>query len=74
MIASFSQELERQESEIESSSNSELDAEVRELEEQIDNGYDKQSLSDRLNHLLSESEEKIDSAKKVGCFSSETND
>ncbi|KAK9946106.1 hypothetical protein M0R45_011583 [Rubus argutus] len=57
-------ELERQESVIESSSNSELDAEVLELEEQIDNGYGNQSLSDRLNHLLSESEEKIDSAKK----------
>lgn len=68
MTASFSQELERQESEIESSSNSELDAEVQ---------SDKQSLSNRLNHLLSESEEKIDSAKKVGCFScfsSENND
>lgn len=51
-----------------------MDAEVLELEEQIDNGYDNQSLSDRLNHLLSESEEKIDSAKKVDCFSSENND
>ncbi|KAM5566293.1 coiled-coil domain-containing protein 93 [Rosa sericea] len=57
-------ELEREENEVESVSNSELDAEVRELEEQIENGYDSQSLSDKLNRMLSESEEKIDLAKK----------
>ncbi|BFG18754.1 hypothetical protein CerSpe_050290 [Prunus speciosa] len=57
-------ELERQELEIQSSSNSELDAEIRRLEDQITNGYDDQTVSDELDRLLSESVEKIDSAKR----------
>lgn len=57
-------ELERQELEIQSSSNSELDAEVRRLEDQIANGYDGQTVSDELDRPLSESVEKIDSAKR----------
>ncbi|XP_050364889.1 uncharacterized protein LOC126783458 [Argentina anserina] len=57
-------ELKREEGEVESVSYSELEYGVRELEEQIENGCNSQSLSDRLNRLMSESEEKIDSAKK----------
>lgn len=67
----FLQELERQELEIQSSSNSELDAEVRRLEDQITNGYDGQTVSDELDRLLSESVEKIDSAKGVICCCSQ---
>lgn len=73
-FSGYLQELEKEENEVESVSNSELDAEVRELEEQIENGYDSQSLSDKLNRMLSESEEKIDLAKKVVLFSSQIND
>lgn len=65
------QELERQELEIQSSSNSELDAEVRRLEDQITNGYDGQTVSDELDRLLSESVEEIDSAKRVICCCSQ---
>lgn len=68
------QELEREENEVESVSNSELEDEIHDLEEQIENGSDRQSLSDRLSWLLSESEEKINSAKQVACFSSQNND
>ncbi|XP_004291425.1 PREDICTED: coiled-coil domain-containing protein 93 [Fragaria vesca subsp. vesca] len=57
-------ELEREENEVESVSNSELEDEIHDLEEQIENGSDRQSLSDRLSWLLSESEEKINSAKQ----------
>lgn len=67
----FLQELERQELEIQSSSNSELDAEVRRLEDQIANGYDGQTVSDELDRLLSESVEKIDSARRVICCCSQ---
>ena len=74
LISGYLQELEREEIEVESVSNSELEDEVRELEEQIENGCDSQSLSDNLDRLLSELEEKIDSAKKVVYFSSQNND
>ncbi|KAM1330981.1 hypothetical protein ACFX13_044307 [Malus domestica] len=57
-------ELERQELEVQSLSNSVLEAEVRRLEDQIENGFDSEDVPDELDRLLSESEAKIGSAKR----------
>lgn len=59
------QELERQELEVQSLSNSVLEAEVRRLEDQIENGVDSEDVPDELDRLLSESEAKMGSAKRV---------
>lgn len=62
------QDLERQENHFQSNrdaKHSEIQAEISELEWKLANGCDGQSLLDGLHRSLSESLEKLDSAKKV---------
>lgn len=64
----FLQDLERKESEFQSYSGakrSQLEAELVDLKENMASGCDSKSLSDILNHSLSESAEELNSARKV---------
>ena len=64
----FLQDLEKQESEFQSSSNaihSKLQTEINELKEKIATGCDSTSLWDGLNNPLSDSAEQLNSARKV---------